>query len=144
MPKVFSFSYIPYTLINSQTNKTVGEIFRPMITIRLSIRHGSITPAFDALADSGSDRNLLPGRWGDILGINFKKIRPRVIRGIGGININVYPAKVNIWLVGEKYSTEADFSYEQKDPLLGRKGFFDLFENVCFKEKERFTVISLK
>lgn len=144
MPKVFSFSYIPYTLLNIQTNETIGQIFRPMITIRLSIGHGSITPAFDALADSGSDRNLLPARWGEILEINFKKIAPRTIRGIGGVHIKVYPAKINIWIVGEKYSTEADFSYEQKDPILGRKGFFDLFESVTFKEKERFTVIRLK
>jgi hypothetical protein len=144
MSKVLSFSYIPYTLVNSQTNETLGQIFRPMITIRLSIGYGSITPAFDALADSGSDRNLLPARWGEILGINFKKITSRTIRGIGGVHIKVYPARINIWVVGEKYPTEADFSYEQKDPLLGRKGFFDLFESVSFKEKERFTVINLK
>ncbi len=144
MAKVLSYSYNPFSLINDKLNQIIGEIFRPMVTIKLSCDQSKSIIQFEALVDSGADENLFPAQMGEILGINFNGIKSETLTGIGGIKIKVYVTKIYIWILGERYSTKANFSYEQDEPVLGRKGFFDLFESVCFKEKERFTVISLK
>lgn len=39
------------------------------------------------------------------------------------------------------YKTEADFSPQQKAPLLGRDGFFNFFKSVKFDEKGQFVYI---
>lgn len=127
----------PYLMFNNidPAGRVVGHTMRPYISIRLSLSHGNPTNSVDALVDSGSDRNLSPKQWGDILGINFKKIKATQIIGIGGVIINAYSASINVWVNGKKYKTEADFSPQQQTPLLGRLGFFDLFKEVIFDEK---------
>ena len=131
------FSYLPRPIINPKTNQR-EEIFTPYVPIMLSTSHGNPTPLIDALVDSGSDRNLFPMQLADLLGISFKKIKPKIIHGIGGIAIKAYSSKINIWVNNEKYATEADFSLEQQTLLLGRQGFFNLFKKVTFDEKGRF------
>lgn len=36
------------------------------------------------------------------------------------------------------FETDADFSYEQPFPLLGRGGFFKYFNKITFSENQRF------
>lgn len=134
------FSYLPRPVLNPQTNK-LQEVFTPFIQIRLSIHHNNPSPHFDALVDSGADRNLFPLQLGELLEISFKKIKPRFISGIGNIELKAYPAKINIWINNIKYSSEADFSREQKTILLGREGFFSLFKSIRFDEKGKFLYI---
>lgn len=141
MGKVTGYSYIPQPFgIDPVTNLQV-EIYRPMISIRISKGHGQISPPFDALIDSGSDRNLFPLRFATSVGIQFKKIRPKQIMGIGKLLIDAYSAKINIWLGTKKYETEADFSPQQQTPLLGRNGFFNLFKSIKFDEEGQFVYI---
>lgn len=128
------FPYTSFDLVNS-IGSVVGRIMRPYIPIRLSIHYSNPTNYIDAMVDSGSDRNLFPKQWGDIIGINFKKIKSVKIGGIGGVEITAYSSKVNIWVNGKKYLTDADFSPQQQTPLLGRVGFFNLFKQVAFDEK---------
>lgn len=127
----------PYLLQNDidLSGKIVGRTVRPYISIRLSLHHSNPTNPVDALVDSGSDRNLFPKQWGDILGINFKKIKQKEIFGIGKKSIIAYPSKINIWVNKKKYETEADFTPEEQTPILGRLGFFNLFKEVAFDEK---------
>lgn len=127
----------PYLMLNNMdsTGKVIGHTMRPYIPIRLSLHHGNPTNPVDALVDSGSDRNLFPKHWGDILEINFKKKKATRIIGIGGVVINAYTSDINIWINGTKYETEADFSPQQQTPLLGRLGFFNLFKEIIFDEK---------
>ena len=134
------FSYLPRPILNYKTNLK-EEIFTPYIPIRISVSHGNPTPLIDALVDSGSDGNLFPLKLGELLGINFKKISPKIIYGIGNSKIQAYPAKVNIWINNVKYETEADFNLEQQTLLLGRQGFFDLFKAVIFDERARFLYV---
>lgn len=141
MGKITGYSYIPQPFsIDPVTTKLV-EIYRPVISIRISKNHGQISPLFDALIDSGSDRNLFPLRFATALSIQFKKIRPKQIGGIGKVIIDAYTEKINIWLGTKKYQTEADFSPQQQIPLLGRDGFFNLFRSVKFDEKGQFVYI---
>lgn len=134
------YSYLPRQVINQKTN-LLEEVFTPYIPIRLSVNHNNPTPIIDALVDSGSDRNLFPLQLGELLGINFKKIKPKIIFGIGDIQIKAYTANINIWLNNTKYLSEADFSLNQQTLLLGRQGFFNLFKAVIFAEKEKFLYI---
>lgn len=80
---------------------------------------------------------------GEIIGVNFKKIKPTYIYGIGDIKFKAYSAKINIWVGNKKYETEADFCHEQQTPLLGRSGFFDLFKSVEFDENRHFIGLEL-
>lgn len=139
MTKTTGYSYLPDLFLDPKTNSLV-EIYRPMLEIRISKDHGQLSLPFDALVDSGSDRNLLPLYFGVQMGISFKKIKAKKIYGIGG-EITAYPAKINIWVGTKKYETEADFSSEQKVPILGRQGFFNHFKSIRFDEKEKFFYI---
>ncbi len=140
MGKVTGYSYLPQPF-QDPTTKVIGEIYRPMIAIRISKDHGQISRHFDVLVDSGSDRNLFPLQFATGAGINFKKVKPRKIYGIGKGYIEAYSAEINIWLGTKQYKTEADFSPQQLMPLLGRDGFFSLFKSVQFDEKGQFVYI---
>lgn len=131
-----SFSYFVEDKIDTVTGEVVGRILRPYIPIRVSIHHGNPTYPINAMVDSGSDRNLFPKQLGDILGINFKKIKPVKISGIGNQEITAFTSKINIWIDDRKYESEADFSPEQRTLLLGRQGFFNLFKEVVFEENK--------
>ncbi len=132
------FSYLLLDKLDPKTGKKIGEILRPYIQLRFSYSHGNPTNLFDALIDSGSDRNLFPLRLGEIIGINFRKIKPVEIYGIGNSVVKAYPSKINIWVNNKKYETEADFSPSQQTLLLGRSGFFNLFKTVSFDENKAF------
>lgn len=94
---------------------------------------------FDALVDSGSDRNLFPAEIGGIMGINFKKRSPnKLIMGIGKQAIEAFTERVSLYVGNNKFDVEVDFSYSQQIPLLGRNGFFDLFKQIIFREKDKF------
>lgn len=135
------FSYLPRPLIDSKKN-LVQEVFTPYVPIRLSYGHGNPTRLIDSLVDSGADRNLFPIQLGELLGINFKKISPKIIYGIGNAQIKAYSSKINVWLNNTKYPTEADFSPNQQTLLLGRRGFFNLFKTLTFDEHGRFLYIT--
>ena len=134
------FPYLPRIVINPRTNKQ-EEVFTPFVPIMVSTDHGNPTQLIDALVDSGSDRNLFPLQLGKLLGINFKKIKPKIIYGIGNIKVEAFTSEVNIWLDNKKYPSEADFSFEQQVLLLGRYGFFNLFKSLAFNERVKYLYI---
>lgn len=140
MGKITGYSYYPLFFQDPKTAKKRVDYYS-LIQIRISIDYGLISYPFDALIDSGSDRNLFPLYFAEYLGIQFKGVKPRKIYGIGDNFIEAYTAKINIWLGETEYKTEADFSPQQKAPLLGRNGFFNLFKSIKFNEKGQFVYI---
>ena len=140
MGKITGYSYLPRPYEDPETN-ILGEIYQPMIAIRISKDHGQLSLQFDALIDSGADRNLLPLRFATGAGIQFKKTKPRKIYGIGSGYIDAYTAKVNRWVGTKKYETMADFSPQQNVPILGRDGFFNLFKSIKFDESGKFVYL---
>ncbi|MBI2196824.1 hypothetical protein HYU45_04440 [Candidatus Daviesbacteria bacterium] len=137
MAKITGYSYIPQVYQNPNINQFV-QVYLPMIPVRLSYAWGQLSPFFDAVIDSGSDRNLFPMMLARYIGIEFGKIKSNKVYGIGQGYIQVYPAKINIWLGNNKYETDADFSDNQSIPILGRNGFFNLFKSIKFDEKGQF------
>ena len=96
------FSYLPRLVIDVSTNRK-EEVFTPYVPIMVSYGHGNPTRPIDALVDSDSDRNLFPLQLGQMVGINFKKIKAKPIFGIGGIQLKAYTSKINIWVNNKKY-----------------------------------------
>ena len=140
MSKVTGYSYIPQIYQDYKTQKFI-QTFLPLIPIKLVSLYGKTTPQFDALLDSGSDRNLLPMSLARYLGISFINRKPTQVYGIGKNHINAYSAKISLWLGNKKHETEADFSLQQNLPILGRNGFFNLFRSIKFDEKGQFVYI---
>lgn len=137
-----SFSYLPIS-IPDRKNGRFKEIFCPYIPIRISTNQSNQSFPFDALVDSGSDRNIFPALIAEYIGIDLKRLKSYFMYGIGNSKILVYPAKITLWVGTNKFNTEADFSYEQDTPLLGRQGFFNLFKSITFKDSERFVYLEL-
>jgi hypothetical protein len=133
MSKWFKVTYHPYIGIDPRTGKQT-EIFRPTIPVVIVYKNKA-TFDFQALIDSGSDRNLFPAGFGEAIGIDIKNGNKHPIRGIGDYDIMAYTHKVKILAAGKTFEAEIDFSYEQKSPLLGRLGFFNFFKEICFNEK---------
>lgn len=140
MGKITGYSYYPQFFQDPRT-KEKRAVYYPFIQIRISTNDKSISYSFDALVDSGSDRNLFPLYFATYLGIHFKGIKPKKIYGIGDSFIEAYTEEINIWLGTKKFETEADFSPQQRAPLLGRDGFFNLFNSIKFDEKGQFVYI---
>lgn len=118
-------------------------IFRPVLEVALS-DNGLISNPIRALVDSGSDKNLFPALVAESLNIKLDKLNSKTLMGIGGVRIKAYTAKINLHLYKFSFRTNIDFSYEQRIPILGRNGFFNLFKSIKFKEEEKFLDIELK
>jgi len=128
MPKI-TVTYLPEP-------SPEGDIFRPKVLVWISVgkKHSRI---FHALVDSGSDRNLFPAGLGESIGLDIKSGKERPIYGIGNAKLTAYGHNVLLHLGSGEFKTIVDFSYEQNMPLLGRRGFFDIFKRVEFRERKR-------
>src|SRR3989344_8236522 len=140
MSKITGYSYVPQILQDPKGQKFI-QSYLPLIPVNIAKPSGLVSPQFDALLDSGSDRNLFPMSLAKYLDITFENLKPKKIYGIGESPINAFPAKVTLWLGNKSYATDADFSTKQNLPILGRDGFFNLFKSVKFDEKGQFVYI---
>lgn len=130
--KILSYDYLKLLSRDLQTQQ-IFEIFAPFIPIKISFKNKS-SFEFNAIVDSGASRNLFPAVFGQQAGINIQKGKQVKLLGIGDKEIIGYTHLINIHLNELVFETEADFSFEQRFPLLGRNGFFNLFQKVIFDE----------
>ncbi len=135
MSRKFWFTYFPYPHLDPSTGKEI-EVFRPTVPIQISYKD-KVTTSFQALIDSGSDRNLFPAEIGELVGLDIKKGETRPIHGIGGVKISSFTHEITLYIEKCKFVTMVDFSYEQQVPLLGREGFFSLFKRVDFNHRKK-------
>lgn len=138
---VIKFDYAPEVFFNEKTRK-VEYIYRPLIPIRLTYKRSFGKFPISCLLDSGADRNLFPAQWGETVGIKIKSGEEITHYGIGNKDIKCFRHKVILFVEAYRFEAEADFSFEQSFPLLGRDGFFKHFKKITFHEKER--LIELK
>jgi hypothetical protein len=96
---------------------------------------------FHALIDSGADVNLFPANLAILLNIDLESGRRINVYGIGRHKLQAYEHKIYLHIGKHIFRGVAYFSPENQDPLLGRRGFFDLFKKVSFREKERVVVL---
>lgn len=95
-----------------------------------------------ALIDSGADFTLFPFEHGESIQVDFTeaKIEIReVTQAFETIKQKVYITSEEIELKdsGIKISCEIHWVEKLRIPLLGRKGFFDRFDEVVFNENSR-------
>lgn len=131
------YDYLPIPRKDSKTGRIIGQIYYPVIPIKLCYKHHIFKYLIHSLVDSGSDRSLFPAEIGENIGIKIRNDLSQEIIGIGGIKIIAFTHEVKIYLKNLKINTFVDFSYEQKVPLLGRDGFFSYFKTVNFREKDK-------
>jgi predicted aspartyl protease len=133
MPQ-FEFSYLAQPFKDS-SGKLADE-FRPFVPIILS-KGRKATPPVYALVDSGADFNLFPAHAATILGIDLKKGGKKEIYGVGDGKVIAYKHRVKIHIAKYSFDTEVYFSERQKLSLLGRTGFFNLFDRINFNQKKK-------
>ncbi len=114
MSNWFKFTYYPYTWPDL-TGKII-TILRPTVPIYISYKGNASWP-FQALVDSGADRNLFPAGPGRSIGINIESGVKGKIEGIGRNQITVYTHTVKIYIANYSFETKIDFSKEQQFPL---------------------------
>jgi hypothetical protein len=131
-----------------------APIERPVIPIVLrNVRDLSTAIAYEALVDSGSDRNIFPAEIADLLGIDLTN-DPTAVRYVGGVVADVrrpvyfHPIEIEVGgLGGPAFMTTvgfmADFS-KGGYGLLGRNGFFSEFNFVKFNNAEHVLEIGKK
>ena len=132
-----------------------APIERPVIPIVLRNVRDPGTPAiaYEALVDSGSDRDTFPGEIADLLGIDLTN-DPTAIRYVGGVVANMrrpvyfHPIEIEVGgLGGPAFWTVVGFMPQFSKAgygLLGRNGFFDVFTFVKFKDAEHALEIGRK
>lgn len=138
MPRIVkTFSYFPYPFLDPHTHK-LGNIYRPVIPMKLSYGHRITKSSLYCLVDSGADNNLFPAEWGLNIGIPIEKGDTYEINGIGNIGVKTYRHNIRLYMGTDIIiDTIADFSPFQEIPLLGRQSFFCFFERLSFDEKHR-------
>jgi hypothetical protein len=123
-----------------------GDIQRPVIEIVMRNLRDPLSTAiaYEALVDSGSDRNIFPAEIADLLGIELTATKH--VHYVGGViagerrPVYFHPVEIEVGgLGGPAYMTSAGFMPELSKGgygLLGRVGFFDEFTFVKFKQAE--------
>jgi len=123
-----------------------ADIQRPVIEIVLrNLRNPLSTAiAYEALVDSGSDRNIFPAEIADLLGIELTSTEN--VRYVGGVvagerrPVYFHPIEIQVGgLGGPAFMTSAGFMPEFSKGghgLLGRTGFFNQFTFVKFRDAE--------
>lgn len=137
--------YTSFKITDPISGKVLRNIFRPMAMVQMGDKNRETKP-FLALLDSGSDRNLFPAAYGVSAGIDLAKGRHGGVLGIGGHKIKIYTHTVKLTLIAtgnQSFTTEVDFSYQHNLAILGRNGFFNLFQAVNFKEKDKLVELTL-
>lgn len=129
-------SYLDYPFAiephRDPVTKTVAPILRPKVSIRFESDIKEDTIDTDSLVDSGADYCLFPAFYLRRVGVKLEDGVWNELDGIGGVRIPAYLHRITMHLDKYNHQFEAlvNFSEKQTFPLLGRKGFFDHFEEV--------------
>lgn len=114
-------------------------IFSPLIDIRLFNKKDEERYIdFKALIDTGASLNIFPGEFGRAIGLDIVNDKIERIEGIGGQTFDAYVHDVTLGIGGWKFSSCASFTFANiVCPVLGRDGFFNLFEvKIDYSKKE--------
>ena len=141
--KSVSFYFVPEIANDAMTGKKV-EVLRPKIPVRFLLKNRKVTNPLDCLFDTGADRILLPGIWGEALGLKVRYGKEGKTVGIDNKPLTTYTHKITIYVGTYRIVTDADFAYENTIPLLGREGFMEKFEKIEFNQNKRYVELFYK
>ncbi len=123
-----------YTKVNSLSPLGELRILKvPIVTIEFP------DIAYNCLIDSGANISHMHADFGRILGLEIENGVPISSKGVRGINFSSYVHTIEFDLSG--YSCKIDVAFSDylvfDTGLLGREGFFDLF-NIYFSQSDDF------
>lgn len=139
--------YLPFTEfpipVASEAFPRERSIALPVFPILLI--HNVTQARFQTLAliDSGADRCVFPALFGRKIGLNVEAGKKAQVAGVGGLDVAYFHDVVIEFSVGNRsyhYLCYAGFSTALDQlglGLLGRHGFFDVFEDISFDTKRR-------
>ena len=117
----------------------------PMVDVRISNKDTGKSINYRAMLDSGAFANVFHSEVAELLEIDLSKIKE--VQSFGGVKKSKRLIKGKLCVVelmvsqkGKNYKFDSYliFSNEISDTgfaLLGRQGFFDQFEQICFNYK---------
>ena len=116
---------------------------RPQVQTFLEYQEHKLQFRFPCLLDSGADYCVFPAQFGEVIGVPIRTGKVQATAGIGDDTAYFHAVKVFVEINKNVYTFEcyAGFMYSLDRiglGLLGRHGFFELFESVTFKQNARF------
>lgn len=133
---------VPYTELTS-LSPSHEIMYSPRLPTILESRNTRGKFSFPSVVDSGADYCVFPATFGEMLGIDVRSGESSQMAGFGGSGDCFYHS-LNVVVVIEgliyRFQCFAGFSYLMNElgiGLLGRHGFFELFEEVIFSQRER-------
>jgi len=133
---LLKFSFEPDLYLDPITKKPQVN-YRPYVFISLKYKKKVSPNKIRALVDSGADYNTFPSSFAKELGIDVTNGIKHMTTGIGGQVLTVYGHRLGIVLDNKEINTYIFFGKHVTIPLLGRDGFFNYFNKVSFKIKEK-------
>ena len=137
-----SYITIPYRKVQipAQGDAPAKIIHVPVLKTTLFYKNKLLFD-FDSVVDSGADFCVFPAKVGTAIGLDVYEGENIITNGIGGKE-TLYFHKVKVEVVIKDapwvFECHAGFSTKLNAKgigLLGRDGFFDLFQEVSFSQK---------
>lgn len=117
---------------------SIGLKWIPTAIVTLSTDNNKFT--CEMLVDSGADITLIPRKFGEELGLNFKEDEVKEIRGIGEGTVPYIISKLKMTIGKYTFPVRIGWALIEEIPfILGRLDVFDKF-NIEFKQSSRITI----
>lgn len=133
---------VPYTELAALPPHK-GVMYSPRLLTTLEWTNVRSAFLFQSVVDSGADYCVFPANFGDRLGIDIKSGKSVQMSGFGGEGQCFYH-EVNVLVIIDnrtwRFKCFAGFSEQMNElgvGLLGRHGFFELFEEVIFDQRNK-------
>ena len=119
-----------------EESEITGKILRPVAALQFKSRSGEWIE-IRMYIDSGADMTLIPLSFGRLLGLELRKEDIKHLRGVGGGEVPVIVARVDIRMDDVEFPINVAWALEEDvPPLLGRTDVFDRFK-IMFNQGSR-------
>ena len=138
MPPILKFSFLRLPSKPTPAFPKRHSLLMPTIPIRLINREDPERFLnIKATIDSGADVSIFPAAAAEAIGLVTINEKTQEIQGIDGSRIRTYLHDIILDVGGWKFATFALFTPDKTVfPVLGRDGFFSLFEVKIILTKE--------
>ncbi len=121
--------------------KRFNDFYRPVIPVQL--RLDKKTLRYEALLDSGADICIFHAELGELLGLDFNRLKSASFKGLSSKSESLgFQAIIDVGISNNFHSAPLIFSYNISPygyGILGQKGFFEFYRikfDYCKKEVE--------
>lgn len=144
---------IPYTefpVPPTEPFPTLTKRDYPILLVSLSYQKRSTSFTFPAVIDSGADNCVLPAIIGRHLGIQIEAGPKLLTSGVAGSGLAYFHnVRVSFEIQSKPYHFDCFAGFmtdldQMGVGLLGRHGFFDLFETVAFNNSHRLIELTVR